>query len=39
MTRLEEVRKLEEELRAAPPAACAKLTKKLVRLKAELMGK
>ena len=37
-TKLTELRRLEEELKAASPAECAKLTKKLVRLKAEIMG-
>ncbi len=36
-TKLNELRRLEEELKAASPADCAKLTKKIVRLKAEIM--
>ena len=36
-TELTDLRRLEEELKAATPSDCAKLTKKIVRLKAELM--
>ncbi len=36
-TKLTELRRLEEELKAAPPSECARLTKKIVRLKAEIM--
>lgn len=36
-TKLTDLRRLEEELAAATPSDCAKLTKKIVRLKADLM--
>ena len=38
-TELTDVRRLEEKLKAATPSDCAKLTKKLVRLKADMMEK